>query len=191
MPSYSLTLGKRIFLIVSVLIVTVGCALPFSAATPTATPALPAASLSDTEAKISAALDSAAQSGVLSLSLSENELSALVADRLSHQTAVPIAGPYVTLRQGELALHGKMTVASITADTVIVMTFAAAALAEPRIKVSRANFGILPVPGAVLDAISSTLQQLLVGSLAESVTGMRLTTIEVADGYITIQGTTR
>jgi len=62
---------------------------------------------------------------------------------------------------------------------------------KPKIEIVSADFGPLPAPNGLKEAISSMIQEAYTGSLGPVATGLRIQTISIADGILTIVGRIR
>jgi hypothetical protein len=58
----------------------------------------------------------------------------------------------------------------------------------PKIEVISADFGPFPAPQGVNEAISAIVAEAFTGSFGPAATGLRLETITIADGVMTLTG---
>ena len=75
-----------------------------------------------------------------------------------------------------------------TANVSITMQVGVDANGQPQITITQADFGPLPAPQGLNDAVSSLIQQAYTGSLGPAATGFRLESISIADGAMTVSG---
>ena len=138
--------------------------------------------------QLQAAQTAAAQSGLLSLSINETQITSLLAARLNEQTDPFILNPQVYLRDGQIQVYGKARKGDIEANVRIVLAVTVDSQGKPLISVTTADFGPLPAPDGLNNTISAFIDELFTGSLGPVATGMRLETISIADGVMTLTG---
>ena len=59
---------------------------------------------------------------------------------------------------------------------------------KPKIDIVSADFGPLPAPAGLNNAISAMIDEAYTGSIGPVATGLRVQTISIADGVMTITG---
>jgi hypothetical protein len=62
---------------------------------------------------------------------------------------------------------------------------------EPTIEMTSADFGPFPVPEGLRDTISAMVREAYTGTLGPVATGLRIETITIANGVMTITGRVR
>ena len=62
---------------------------------------------------------------------------------------------------------------------------------KPKIEIVSADFGPLPAPEGINAAISAMIQEAYTGAIGPVATGLRIQTISIADGIMTISGRIR
>jgi hypothetical protein len=138
--------------------------------------------------QLQAAQTAAAQSGVITLSINETQITSLLAAKLNEQTDPFIRNPQVTLRNGEIQVYGKATQGNLEANVRIVLSAALDGDGKPLITVTSADFGPLPAPEGLNNTISAFIGQAFTGSIGPAAIGMRLESINIADGVMTLSG---
>lgn len=133
-------------------------------------------------------LTQAAQSGTLTVELTESELTSYLATELARQTAPPITNPQVTLRDGQLRLYGTTQAGVFVANVGLAATFAVDQNGQPQILVTQAEYGPFPAPSAFTDGLSALLAEALTGTFGPAAIGFRLESITVADGKLVLTG---
>jgi hypothetical protein len=152
------------------------------------TPASPsdAQSLKDL---IQQAMTTGAETGVISLQITEAQLTAFIADQLAQQTNPPFTEPQILLRNGQMQLYGKLERGWFKANMLITMNVTVdPATGEPSIQIASADFGPIPAPEGLNAAISSVIDEAFTGSFGPVAVGFRLETITIADGIMTLTG---
>lgn len=158
-------------------------------------PAFPDARISvSTEAvgslndQINAAETSAADSGTLTLTINESQLTSLLAAKLSEQSEPFITDPQVYLRNGEIQIYGKAVQGNLQANVRVVLTITLDTNGKPVITVSSADFGPLPAPEGLNSAISSFVDEIFTGVVGPAAIGFRLESVTIDGGVMTVTG---
>jgi hypothetical protein len=137
------------------------------------------------------------ETGVVIISITEPQITSVLALRLQsdqnlQQDRQPIiTEPQVYLRDGQMLIYGKTRQGMFTANIGIVVSVGVDENGKPKIEVTSADFGPLPVPGGLKDAISAMIEEAYTGSLGPVATGLRIESIAIADGVMTIIGRIR
>jgi uncharacterized protein YpmS len=138
--------------------------------------------------QIDAAQTAAAQSGALTLTINESQITSLLAANLAQQTDPFITEPQVYLRNGEIQVYGKAVQGNLQANLRVVLSATLDADGRPVISVTSADFGPLPVPESLNSAISSLVAEVFTGAIGPAAIGFRLENITIADGMMTLTG---
>lgn len=138
---------------------------------------------------IEQALASGAETGVITVQITESQLTSFLADRLALQTDPPFTEPQVLLRNGQMQVYGKITRGWLTANMLITMNVAIDPITgTPKIEIASADFGPFPAPEGINTALSAIIDETFTGSFGPVAVGFRLETISIADGVMTITG---
>ncbi len=129
-----------------------------------------------------------AQSGTITLQITESQLTSYLANYLSSQPNPLITNPQVLLQNGQMQIFGRAQQGMFTANVSITMQVSVDANGQPQINITQTDFGPLPAPQGLNEAISSLIQQAYTGSLGPAATGFRLESITIADGVMTVSG---
>jgi hypothetical protein len=151
----------------------------------------PSASTPDTrnlQQQLEEALSSGAQSGVISLQITEGQLTSFLVSRLSQKPSSVLSDPRVYLRAGQMEVYGKATSGMLSANVSITLQASVDTDGQPRIQVTRTDFGPLAAPQGFNDAIAASVQEALTGWLGPVATGFRLESITIGDGVMTVTG---
>lgn len=140
------------------------------------------------EEQLHQAVTAAAQTGGLTVSITESQLTSLVAARLSSDTQPLLTDPQVYLRNGQIELYGKAVRGNLQANVHIALTASVDAEGRPQLTVSSVDFGPLPAPEGLNSAISGAVNEAFTGAFGPAVTGFRLESIVIADGVMTLSG---
>ncbi len=138
--------------------------------------------------QVQQAATAGAQSGTISLQITESQLTSYLANYLASQPNPLITNPQVLLRNGQMQVFGQAQQGMFTANVSITMQVSVDANGQPQIDITKTDFGPLPAPQGLNDAASSLIQQAFTGSLGPAATGFRLESITIADGVMTVSG---
>ncbi len=129
-----------------------------------------------------------AQSGVITLQITEGQLTSYLSQKLAEQTNPLITDPQVFLHDGLITVYGKATSGVFTANVSFSVQASVDQDDQPKIEVVQADFGPLPAPQGFNDALSAFVQETFMGSLGPMAVGFRLEQITVGDGVMTVTG---
>ena len=138
--------------------------------------------------QLNAAQTAAANSGTLTLTINESQITSVLAAKLDEQTNPFITDPQVYLRDGTIQVYGKAVQGNLQANVRIVLSATVDPDGKPLISVTSADFGPMPAPSGLNDAISQLVDEAFTGALGPAATGFRLETITIADGTMTLTG---
>ncbi len=156
-------------------------------------PAQPVAASADEalsmQSQIEQALLSGAESGVITLQISESQLTSYMTQKMQEQTSPPFTEPQVLLRNGQMQMYGKINRGMFAANMLITMNVTIDPTSGmPKIEIASADFGPFPAPEGLNAAISAVIDEAFTGSMGPVALGFRLETISIADGIMTLTG---
>ena len=167
----------------------------YSSLPPVPVSAEAAASIQD---EILRAVEAAAQTGVITVNLTEPQITSYLASRLQTDPSLQqsdnkplITNPQVYLRDGQMQIYGKTQQGMFTANIGIIINMGVDANGQPQIDVVSADFGPFPAPEGLKDAITAMVREAYTGSLGPVATGLRIETISIANGVMTVSGRIR
>jgi hypothetical protein len=134
------------------------------------------------------AATSAPKGGEVSITLTEAQLTSFVALRLQDQPDAPLQDVQVFLRDGKIQLFGNAQAGSVKTTALVVIAVSVTPEGTLRFTAEKADFGPLPVPSALLDSLSTTLTEAFTGNVGSTATGLKITSILIADGQMAITG---
>lgn len=146
------------------------------------------------------AFEAAVQSGtgVVIINITEPQITSYLASRLQTDPSLQqsdqrplIMDPQVYLRDGQMQIYGKTQQGIFAANIGITVSVGVDANGEPLIEMTSADFGPFPVPEGLRDTISAMVREAYTGSLGPVATGLRIETISIANGVMTITGRVR
>ena len=154
-----------------------------------------AASIQD---EIRRAIEAAAQTGVITVNLTEPQITSYLASRLQTDPSLQqsdnkplITEPQVYLRDGQMQIYGKTQQGMFSANIGILVNMGVDVNGQPQIDVVSADFGPFPAPEGLKDAITAMVREAYTGSLGPVATGLRIESIAIANGVMTVTGRVR
>ena len=102
-----------------------------------------------------------------------------------------ITDPQVYLRDGQMQIYGKTQQGMFAANIGIIVQVSVDAEGKPQIDITSADFGPFPAPEGLKNAITAMVEEAYTGSLGPVATGLRIETISIANGIMTITGRIR
>ena len=138
---------------------------------------------------IQQAMITGAETGVITLSITENQLTGFMAEKLAQQTNPPFTDPQILLRNGQMQMYGKVTQGWFTANMLITMNVTIDEITgQPKMQIVSADFGPVPAPEGINNAVSAIIDEAFTGSFGPVAVGFRLETITIADNIMTLTG---
>ncbi len=129
-----------------------------------------------------------ALSGTVTLVITQEQMTSYLAFKLASQSNPILYDPQVLLQDGQIQIFGTARKGMFTATVKVVLTAGVDAQGHLQIELTSADFGPLPVPTRLKEAITAFIQEAYTGSLGPVATGFRIESIEVASGAMTITG---
>jgi len=137
------------------------------------------------------AIDSAADSGEIIVVINETQLTSLIAKRLNESENPVLISPQVFLRDQAIHIYGFTEQGVIRASILITVAPVIDAEGMITFELSGAEVGPIPAPEGVKDAISALLTEGFTGPIGTLATGIRVTSLEIDNGVMTIVGEIR
>jgi hypothetical protein len=147
--------------------------------------------------EIRRAFEAGATTGDVTIHITETQITSVLTQRLQtdqnlQQDEKPlITDPQVYLREGQMQIFGKTQQGMFTANIGIVVAVGVDENGKPKIEIVSADFGPFPAPEGINTAISAMIQEAYTGSVGPVATGLRIQSIVIADGIMTITGRIR
>lgn len=149
------------------------------------------------EDEIRRAFETGAVSGEVTIQITEAQITSILTQRLQSDPSLQqdkkplITDPQVYLRDGQMQIFGKTQQGIFTANIGIVIAVSVDENGKPKIEIVSADFGPLPAPEGLTEAISAMIQEAYTGAVGPVATGLRIQTITIADGIMTVTGRIR
>ncbi len=136
--------------------------------------------------------------GVVTMTITEPQITSYLALRLQsdpslqQENSTPlITDPQVYLRDGQMKIYGKTQQGMFAANIGIIVNVGIDAEGKPKIEIASADFGPFPAPEGINETITAIIEEAYTGSFGPVATGIRIETITIADGIMTIIGRIR
>ena len=140
------------------------------------------------------AFEAGAQTGVVTLNITDPQITSVLALRLLSDPNMQtdkkpiIAEPQVYLRDGQMKIYGKSQQGMFAANIGIIVNMGVDEFGKPKIEIVSADFGPFPAPAGINDALTAMIEEAYTGSIGPAATGLRIETITIANGIMTITG---
>ena len=144
------------------------------------------------------AIEAGAQTGVVTINLTEPQITSYLAARLQSDPSLQqsdkkplIIDPQVYLRDGQMQIYGKTQQGIFVANIGIIVKVGVDQNGQPLIDVTSVDFGPFPAPEGLKNALTAMVKEAYTGSLGPVATGLRIESISIANGVMTITGRIR
>jgi hypothetical protein len=127
-------------------------------------------------------------SGNFSVTITEGQLTEFVNRKNAENPDSPISNIQVFLRDGQIQLYSAAENDSGSATLQITASVSVTAEGQLQAEIISAQLGPFPVPEAMLEGFSSTINEALTGQGAQGSEKLQIETILITDGYMTISG---
>jgi uncharacterized protein YpmS len=154
---------------------------------PTAVPVSTEAA-ANLEQQVEAAKTAAAQNGLMTLTVTESQVTSLLNEKLAANPDLAIHDPQVLLRDNQIQVFGKASQGGFEVNVRIVLAASIDAEGKPVLTVTSADFGPLPAPEGLNKTVSAMLDEAFTGALGPAASGLRLESITIANGVMTLTG---
>jgi hypothetical protein len=156
---------------------------------PTQTVPVSTSEVQNMQTQVATAFVAGAESGYVTLSITESQLTSLVAAKMAEKESPPFTDPQILLRDNQLQLYGKIKRGSFTANMLITATVGIdASTGAPKIEIVTADFGPFSAPEGLNATVDAIVAEAFTGSIGPVAIGFRLESITIADGVMTMVG---
>ena len=144
--------------------------------------------------QIKKSFEDGATTGVVTFTFTEAQITSVLAQRLQSDPNLqtdkkPImTDPQVYLRDGQMQIYGKTQQGMFTANIGIIINVSVDENGKPKIEVASADFGPFPVPDTIKEAFTAMIDEAFTGAIGPAAVGLRIESISIADGIMTITG---
>ncbi len=141
------------------------------------------------------AFEAGAQTGVVTINFTEPQLTSYLAQRMQTDPSLQqdnkkplITDPQVYLRDGQMQIYGKTQEGIFAANIGIIVQVGVDPNGQPLIEIISADFGPFDAPESLKSALTAMIKEAYTGSIGPVATGLRIETITIANGIMTITG---
>lgn len=134
------------------------------------------------------AVQAGVTTGTVSLQLNESQITSYLAVKLAQQNKPLMSQPQIYLRNGQMQVFGKVERGVFLANVAMIVDVGVDEAGAPLIHVSSADFGPIPAPQSLNDAVSALIAEAFTGSLGPIASGFRMESITISDGLMTLSG---
>ena len=182
--------NKILFSILILMLASLACSIFIGGPDyPTQTVPVSTAEVQSVQTQIAEALIAGAESGVVTLHITESQLTSLIAARMLEKGNPPFTDPQVLLRDNQMQLYGKITRGSFTANMLITTNVSIdLTTGAPKVEIVTADFGPFTAPEGLNATVNAVVAEAFTGSLGPVATGFRLESITIANGVMTLVG---
>jgi len=138
--------------------------------------------------QIQEAVIAGAQSGQITLFITESQLTSFLVSKLESQENPFLIQPQAYLQNGQIQIFGTVINGYLKATVSIIMTASIDPDGKLLLELSSADFGPLPVPESLKEIITSLVTEAYTGSLGPIASGFNLESIVIANGAMMIVG---
>lgn len=144
------------------------------------------------------AFEAGAETGVITININEPQITSYLAARMQTDPSLQqsdqkplITNPQVYLRDGQMQIYGRTQQGIFAANIGIIVKVGVDTDGQPLIEIVSADFGPFPAPDGLKNALTAMITEAYTGSLGPVATGLRIETISIANGVMTITGRIR
>lgn len=145
----------------------------------------------DLQKELQEAAQVAQETGKISVSISEPELTSLLTFELQKQSNLPLTQTQVYLREGLILVTGIVQQEETSLPVSIAVAVSVTAEGRPSFSISAAQLGSLPLPQPMVEQFSAEMERAFQENISPRMGEMVIETITIADGVMTISGRTR
>jgi hypothetical protein len=138
--------------------------------------------------QVEQAVTAGSETGQVSLQITEGQLTAWLAQKVSEQSNPIISDPRVYLQDGQMKVYGKAVSGFLSANVSITLKATVDADGQPQINVEQTDFGPIAAPQGFNEAVAASVREAFTGWLGPVATGFRLDSITIGDGVMTVTG---
>ena len=139
----------------------------------------------------SQAISDAVSTGQVMVFFTEAQITGFVMQRLEADPAPLLKEPQIFLRQGQIQVYGVFERGIFKAAALVRVEPTIDAEGQLTLRLVEAKVGPIPAPELLMESLSAVLTEALTGSIGSLATGIRLTSLAIANGEMSIVGEIR
>ncbi|MFQ5943458.1 MAG: hypothetical protein ACE5JF_07890 [Anaerolineales bacterium] len=129
--------------------------------------------------------------GEVKLVITERQLTSFLSERFESDEEPILRRPQVFLRDSEIKIYGTAGAGVFEAGALLSIQPTVSSDGDVEFEITTAEFGPVPAPGALTTVLSELLTEAFTGTLGSMATGIRITSLAIADGQVVIVGSPR
>jgi len=178
-----------VFLILLLLLVNLACRFTTKKTqTPVETIAVSTEAVATLEAKLDESMNQAEQGQKVELSLTEEEMTSLLAQKLQDQNEFVISNPQVLLRDGKITLTGDFQTGRLNVPVKIVFEPQVNSTGQAQLELISVSMGPFSAPDSMVTTVQDLADRFLTDYLQQAGEAFFVESITVSDGTLTIKG---
>jgi len=178
-----------VFLILLLLLVNLACRFTAKKTqTPLETIAVSTEAVATLEAKLDESMNQVEQGQKVELSLTEEEMTSLLAQKLQGQNEFVISNPQVLLRDGKITLTGDFQTGRLNIPVTIVFEPQVNSTGQAQLELISVSMGPFSAPDSMMTTIQDLADRFLTDYLQQAGDAFFVQSITVSDGTLTIKG---
>ena len=131
------------------------------------------------------------ETGEVTLVITEQQLTSFLSERFESDEEPILTHPQVFLRDGEIRVYGTAGAGVFEAGALLSIQPTIGSEGDVEFEITAAEFGPVPAPAALTTVLSELLTEAFTGTLGSMATGIRITSLAIADGQVAIVGSPR
>ncbi len=131
------------------------------------------------------------QTGAINLTITEEQLTSLLAFELVDTAGSAISNPQVRLRDGQVEITADLKSDDFSAQAKVVADVNIDSGGKPSLDVVSANIGPIPLPEQLVKEVENQLNQAFIGQIAMMAPNLFIESIVIENGTMTITGHTQ
>jgi hypothetical protein len=139
----------------------------------------------------SQAISDSVSGGQVIVMFNETQITGFVAQRLQADPNSLIEEPQIYLRQGQIQVYGIFERGIVKSATLVRVEPSIDADGQLSLRLVEVSVGPIPAPELLMESISAVLTEALTGSIGSLATGIKITSVAISNGEMSIVGEKR
>lgn len=139
----------------------------------------------------SQAIRDAVTSGQVMVLFNESQITGFFKQRMNADQNALIQDPQVYLREGQIQVYGILEQGIFKSTALIRIEPVVDAEGRLSLQLAEISVGPIPAPAFLMESISAVITEALTGSIGSLATGMKLTSVAISNGEMSIVGEIR
>ncbi len=138
-----------------------------------------------------AAVEGALEDGRVTVEITETQITSYLAFKLEEQEDPLFSDPQVYLQDGQLQIYGTVQQGYLVGTMRVLLSVAIDDEGIPYFELTAVDFGPWDAPEGLLNGLSTLLDEAFTGAVGPVATGIRIESITISDGVMSITGRIR